>query len=120
VVSGETKITEMTDADVEALAIIVKDYIYNTGIGKYALSITAPVSGTWINRGAFVNKVNNLQDDPYVGAYVGSFTGTKLAPGISLWSFDLKNSIYFFINSFLLKTLLFLSSGRSPTYPVLS
>jgi hypothetical protein len=76
VVSGETKITEMTDADVEALAIIVKDYIYNTGIGKYALSITAPVSGTWINRGAFVNKVNNLQDDPYVGAYVGSFTGT--------------------------------------------
>lgn len=74
-ISGETRIVEMSDSDVIALADVVRDYIYNSGVGKYAFQPSSPVSGTWVSRGAFVDTINNLQDTGYVGAFAGSFTG---------------------------------------------
>lgn len=72
---GETRLTEMTNSEIEQLASFVGEYIRTTGIGKYSFSVSAPGTGTWISRGSYTDTVNNLVDTAYVGTYVGSFTG---------------------------------------------
>ena len=72
---GETRLTEMTNSEVEQLASFVGEYIRTTGIGKYSFSVSAPGTGTWISRGSFTDTVNNLVDTAYVGVYIGYFTG---------------------------------------------
>lgn len=70
------RLEEMTNADVEALAVYIGEYIRTTGIGQYAFQVSAPGTGTWISRGAFVDKINNLVDTGYIGITDRSFTGT--------------------------------------------
>lgn len=70
------RLEEMTNADVEALAVYIGEYIRTTGIGQYAFQVSAPGTGTWISRGTYVNKINNLVDTGYIGITDRSFTGT--------------------------------------------
>lgn len=74
------RLEEMTNADVEALAVYIGEYIRTTGIGQYAFQVSAPGTGTWVSRGSFVNKINNLVDTGYIGdvdhSFTGAFTGT--------------------------------------------
>ena len=67
---------EMSDADIEAIALYIGEYIRTTGIGQYAFQTTSPGSGTWVNRGSFANKTNDLVDTGYLGNIDHSFTGT--------------------------------------------
>lgn len=69
-------LVEMSDAEIQSLAACVGEYIRNIGIGQYAFQTAAPASGTWLNRGAFTNTVNNLVDTGYTGDYPRSFTGS--------------------------------------------
>ena len=72
---GETRLTEMTNSEIEQLASFVGEYIRTTGIGKYSFATTSPVGGTWVSRGSYNDTVNNLTNVPYTGYYTGQFTG---------------------------------------------
>jgi len=73
---GETRLTEMTNSEIEQLASFVGEYIRTTGLGKYQFATSAPGYGTWVSRGSFTDTVNNLANVPYTGYYTGQFTGT--------------------------------------------
>lgn len=68
------QLQEMTDAEITALVLYLRDYIVDTGIGRYQLSVTAPTPGTWVARGSFVDTRNLLTDDSYEGSYLGTFS----------------------------------------------
>lgn len=78
--NGSAGLIDMTDAEIQSLAVCVGEYIRNTSVGQYAFQPSAPVTGTWLNRGSFTNTINNLVDTgyaaAYAGTYAGSFTGT--------------------------------------------
>ena len=71
-----TSLQEMSDVDIQNLYQFVGEYIRTTGIGQYAIQVSAPGTGTWISRGSFTNTVNNLVNTSYAGSYVGYFTQT--------------------------------------------
>jgi len=70
------RLDEMQNSDIQALAAGVGEYIRTTGIGVYAFQPSAPGSGTWVSRGSFTDKINNLTDTSYAGAYVGSYANS--------------------------------------------
>ena len=72
-----TKLIEMTDSEIQALGAYIGEYIRTTGIGQYVIQASAPGSGTWVNRGSFVDSVNNTADNgSFVGGYLGVWTGS--------------------------------------------
>jgi len=76
IASGDiNKLQEMTDSDIQTLAAGVGEYIRTTGIGTYAFQISAPGSGTWVSRGSFYDRVNDLTAVQYTGYFPHSFTG---------------------------------------------
>lgn len=66
---------EMTDAEINSLAVAVSEYIRTTGIGTYALQASAPAVGTWTSRGSFVDTTNTLSSVNYTGYFSGTYTG---------------------------------------------
>jgi hypothetical protein len=74
-------IKEMSDAEIQSLTARFRNRIVASGLGKYALSSTAPVSGgTWVTQGAAFSDTRNTESSVnyigyYSGAYSGSYTG---------------------------------------------
>ena len=71
-------VKEMSDAEIQTLTERLRNQIVATGIGKYAVQSTAPVSGgTWVTRGsAFSDTRETTSNTSYTGAYSGNYTGT--------------------------------------------
>lgn len=70
-------VKEMSDAEIQTLTERLRNQIVATGIGKYAVQSTAPVSGgTWVTRGsAFSDTRETTSNTSYIGAYSGNYTG---------------------------------------------
>ena len=70
-------VKEMSDAEIQTLTERLRNQIVATGIGKYAVQSTAPVSGgTWVTRGsAFSDTRETTSNTSYTGAYSGNYTG---------------------------------------------
>ena len=70
-------IKEMTDTQLEELAQRLRNRIIATGIGTYALQANAPGTGTWIARGALIDRVPNISQVAYSRGqqYTRRFTG---------------------------------------------
>lgn len=71
-------VKEMSDAEIQTLTERLRNRIVATGIGRYAIQSTAPVSGgTWVSAGLqFVDTTRTISDISYSGTYVGSYLGT--------------------------------------------
>jgi hypothetical protein len=70
-------VKEMSDLEIETLADRLRNRIVSTGIGKYAVQTSAPVSGgTWVTRGsAFSDTRETTSTVSYTATYTGSYTG---------------------------------------------
>jgi hypothetical protein len=70
-------VKEMSDAEIETLTDRLRNRIVATGLGKYAVQSSAPVSGgTWVTRGsAFSDTRETTSTQTYTGTYTGSYTG---------------------------------------------
>ena len=70
-------VKEMSDAEIQTLTERLRNQIVSTGIGKYAVQSTAPVSGgTWVTRGsAFSDTRDTTSTQSYTGSYSGAYTG---------------------------------------------
>jgi hypothetical protein len=78
-------IKEMSDAEIQTLTARFRNRIVASGLGKYALQTSAPVSGgTWATQGAAFSDTRNTESSvnytgyysgTYSGSYTGSFTG---------------------------------------------
>ena len=73
-----TAIRQMTDANIQTLTSRLRNRIVATGIGRYSLQDSAPVSGgTWVTAGsAFIDTRNQRGDQTYTGNYTGNYSGT--------------------------------------------
>jgi len=71
-------VKEMSDAEIQTLTERLRNQIVSTGIGKYAVQSTAPVSGgTWVTRGsAFSDTRETTSTQNYTGSYTGTYAGT--------------------------------------------
>jgi hypothetical protein len=69
---------EMSDAEIQTLTARFRNQIVSTGIGKYAVQTSAPVSGgTWVTQGAaFSDTRNTISAIGYTGSYSGGYTGS--------------------------------------------
>jgi hypothetical protein len=67
----------MSDAEIQTLTERLRNQIVSTGIGKYVVQSTAPVSGgTWVTRGsAFSDTRETTSTVSYTGSYSGTYTG---------------------------------------------
>ena len=75
--AGNSRISELSDAEINDLVEMYQESIVDTGIGKYALQAAAPGSGTWQAVGdAFADIRYQRADQNYVGDYTGTYTGT--------------------------------------------
>ena len=74
VVSGETKLTEMTDLEIQGLTGLVATYINTYSIGSYQIATTTPSPGTWATRGAITEKANDLTGVGYVNYFTQPYT----------------------------------------------
>ena len=70
-------VKEMSDAEIQTLTDRLRNRIVATGIGKYAVQSTAPVSGgTWVTRGsAFSDTRETTSTVSYTGTYSGTYSG---------------------------------------------
>jgi len=70
-------VKEMSDAEIQTLTERLRNQIVSTGIGKYVVQSTAPVSGgTWVTRGsAFSDTRETTSTVSYTGSYSGTYTG---------------------------------------------
>lgn len=70
-------VKEMSDAEIQTLTARFRNQIVSTGIGKYAVQASAPVSGgTWVTQGQAFNDTRNTESaQPYTGVYTGSYSG---------------------------------------------
>ena len=70
-------IKEMSDAEIQSLTDRFRNRIVASGLGKYALSSTAPVSGgTWVTQGAAFSDTRNTESSVnYTGYYSGTYSG---------------------------------------------
>ena len=75
--SSPISVKEMSDAEIQTLTERLRNQIVTTGIGKYVVQNTAPVSGgTWVTRGsAFSDTREITANTNYTGAYSGNYTG---------------------------------------------
>jgi len=75
--TSPVSVKEMSDAEIQTLTACFRNQIVSTGIGKYAVQSTAPVSGgTWVTQGAaFSDTRNTISAIGYTGAYSGGYTG---------------------------------------------
>ena len=66
---------EMSDADLDTIVDALRERIRTTGIGQYALQVSAPGTGTWLDLGSIsdtrhvVNDVNYAGGQTYLGDY---------------------------------------------------
>ena len=73
-------IKEMTDAQLQTLALRLRNRIVATGIGTYALQSSAPVTGTWVARGTItdrkptINQVSYSRGAQYTREFTGQYT----------------------------------------------
>ncbi len=72
--SSSSSLKEMSNSDILKLAGYVASYINTTGIGHYRLAETSPTPGTWLNRGSFIDTINQQIEQSYAGAYVTPYT----------------------------------------------
>lgn len=68
-------VIEMSNTDITNLSVSVSEYIRTTGVGTYALQASAPVTGTWVNRGLYTDTTNNLASANYTGYFAGTYVG---------------------------------------------
>jgi hypothetical protein len=70
-------VKEMSDAEIQTLTNRLRNRIIATGIGRYAVQSTAPVSGgTWVSRGsAFSDTRETTSTVSYTGTYAGTYSG---------------------------------------------
>lgn len=80
--TSPVSIKEMSDAEIQTLTARFRNQIVSTGIGKYVVQTSAPVSGgTWVTQGAAFSDTRNTESNQnytgfYSGNYSGSYTGT--------------------------------------------
>jgi hypothetical protein len=76
--SSPKSLKEMSDAEIQALTSRFRNRIVASGLGKYALQTSAPVTGgTWVTQGAAFSDTRNTESSVnYTGNYSGSFTGS--------------------------------------------
>jgi len=75
--AGNSRLSELSDAEINDLVEIYQESIVDTGIGKYALQEAAPGSGTWQRVGdAFSDIRRQRTDQNYAGDYTGTYAGT--------------------------------------------
>lgn len=79
--SGNSRVSELTDAEIKDLVEMYQESIVDTGIGKYVLQESAPGSGTWQRVGAAFSDTRKTRSDSsysgdYTGAYAGDYSGT--------------------------------------------
>ena len=73
---------EMSNTEIQTLSARFRNRIVETGVGKFVLQETAPVSGTWVQRGVDVTDtrqdvaVENFAVE-YTKEYEGSYTGAS-------------------------------------------
>ncbi len=68
---------EMTDAEIEYMAIHFRASIVATSVGKYELAASTPSPGTWIQCGAgFSDTRREVSDSSYSGDYTGNYDTT--------------------------------------------
>lgn len=68
-------VIEMSNTDITNLSVYVSEYIRTTGIGKYALQVSAPTPGTWTSRGTYTDTTNTLATVNYTGYFAGTYVG---------------------------------------------
>lgn len=74
--SGNSRLSELSDAEINDLVEIYQESIVDTGIGKYVLQASAPASGTWQRVGdAFSDTRKERTDVSYAGDYTGAYAG---------------------------------------------
>lgn len=76
--TSPVSVKEMSDAEILTLTARLRNRIVATGIGKYAVQSTAPVSGgTWTTAGAqFVDTTRTQSLIAYNGTYAGTYAGS--------------------------------------------
>ncbi len=75
-VSGEQRLVEMTDLEIESLYVFIGESIRTTGVGQYSFSTSAPAQGTWANLGSAIDRLNIAIDTNYTGYYSGTYVGS--------------------------------------------
>jgi len=75
--SSPISVKEMSDVEIQTLTERLRNQIVTTGIGKYVVQNTAPVSGgTWVTRGSAFSDTREITSNTnYTGAYSGNYTG---------------------------------------------
>ena len=74
--AGNSRLSELSDAEINDLVEIYQESIVDTGIGKYQLAASAPSPGTWVTVGdAFSDTRKERTDQAYAGDYTGSYAG---------------------------------------------
>lgn len=75
--TSPVSVKEMSDAEIQTLTNRMRNRITATGIGKYAIQSTAPVSGgTWTTSGTqFIDTTRTQSTIAYNGTYVGTYAG---------------------------------------------
>lgn len=90
--TSPVSIKEMSDAEIQTLTARLRNRIVATGVGKYAIQSTAPVSGgTWVTSGVqFIDTRRTISDisyaGTYIGAYLGSYSGTYVGTATSTFT----------------------------------
>jgi len=76
--TSPVSVKEMSDAEIQTLTARFRNQIVSTGIGKYVVQTSAPVSGgTWITQGAAFSDTRNTESNQnYSGIYTGNYSGT--------------------------------------------
>ena len=73
-INNQYSLKEMSDAELQGLVPVLRNYIVSSGIGQYKLQTSAPVGGTWVTAGnSFSDTREQLGNVSYTGSYSGSY-----------------------------------------------
>jgi len=75
--ASNSRLSELSDAEINDLVEMYQESIVDTGIGKYQLAASAPGSGTWQQQGDGFSDIRYQRaDQNYAGDYSGTYSGT--------------------------------------------
>lgn len=91
VVSGVTRLTEMSDSDIKQWVTsgMFSEYIRTTGLGQYSLVTISPPSGTYTLSGTVNEKTNDITAVAYAGFYSSAYTQTYTNSFTQVWTRNL-------------------------------
>ena len=73
-----TSLKEMSDAEINLFTERLRNQIVATNVGKYQLSASAPVTGTWVAAGSVVDTRRTFATVGYGSSFTGSYSGTYI------------------------------------------